>query len=315
MIAASVRRLEVFKSVIECDGVNAAAEHLGIAQPSVSAHIKALEEEVRTALFLRQRGRRHVTLSAAGEALYRYACDTVARSKEVSETIRRVGTKHELSISAQRILANEILPGVLAELMTTHPSARVSVHSETQERVWELIRSGETDVALLFARKTPERCVSRLLGSLRLAFIASPLHPLAQRRWVTPAELALHGFVGGLEASEFFRLIADGMSDIGLHQCRFLMHLQDSNAVKHAVVHNVGLACTFQLAVQEEVARGKLVILPVTGEMPVLPIYWVVRSSEDSTPLAHDFMEQVSDHLRRLDEGPPHEALAARSSS
>ena len=43
MISASARRLNVFKSVVDCGGFNLAAMQLGIAQPSVGAHIKALE--------------------------------------------------------------------------------------------------------------------------------------------------------------------------------------------------------------------------------------------------------------------------------
>jgi len=51
MISASPRRLTVFKSVVDLGGFNLAAVRLGIAQPSVGAHIKALEAQIGQPLF------------------------------------------------------------------------------------------------------------------------------------------------------------------------------------------------------------------------------------------------------------------------
>lgn len=287
MVTASVRRLAVFKTVVDLHGVNAAAEYLGIAQPSVTAHIKALEQQVGATLFLRQRGRRHLRPTSTGDALYRYACEVVAKSEEFNQVIRqtRAADAQRLTITAQRVLANNVLPAVLADFLTRYPEARVSVHSDTQELVWQLIRSGEADVALLFARKRPEEFDATLIGSLDLAFIAAPNHPLAVRESVSPAELAAYGFVGGLPESEFFGLIREEMQEIGLQNCRFILHLQDSRAVKQAVTRNLGLACTFQLAAQEEIARGELVVLRIAGRTPRLPVYFMRRPTVQARSL------------------------------
>ena len=45
MISASARRLSVFKAVVEEGGFNRAAMRLDISQPSVGAHVKALEQQ------------------------------------------------------------------------------------------------------------------------------------------------------------------------------------------------------------------------------------------------------------------------------
>ena len=77
MISASPRRLTVFKSVVDLGGFNAAATELGIAQPSVGAHIRALESQIGQPLFHRQRGSRP-KLTKAGEALYTFAVELAA---------------------------------------------------------------------------------------------------------------------------------------------------------------------------------------------------------------------------------------------
>ncbi|MGE0630478.1 MAG: LysR family transcriptional regulator [Hyphomicrobiaceae bacterium] len=302
MLAASVRRLDVFKAVVEHQGVNAAAEFLAIAQPSVTAHIKALENQIGAPLFERQRGRRHLRPTPAGDELYRYACEMIAKSREINATLRRTqaASEQRLMIAAQRVIANNLLPAVLADFLSRHSGTNASVHSETQEVVRALFRSGEADAALLFARKKPEDTAAQLIGSLDLAFIAAPDHPLAKRKSIDAAELVSYPFVGGLSESEFFRLILEEMSDTGLQGCRFILHLQDSIAVKHAVMRNVGLACTFRLAVEEDVARGELVLLPVSGRGPRLPIYCLHRAPGAMTKLSEAFIAQVRSSMKKI---------------
>ena len=84
MISASARRLSVFKSVVDCGGFNVAANQLGIAQPSVGAHVKALEAQLGQPLFQRSRGSRP-RLTKAGEAVYAYAVDVLARSEVTTQ--------------------------------------------------------------------------------------------------------------------------------------------------------------------------------------------------------------------------------------
>ena len=76
MIDASARRLLVFREVVDLGGFNAAATRLGIAQPSVGAHINALEAQVGQSLLVRHRGARP-QLTEAGRIVYELATEVV----------------------------------------------------------------------------------------------------------------------------------------------------------------------------------------------------------------------------------------------
>jgi DNA-binding transcriptional LysR family regulator len=104
---SSLRRLNVFRTVVDCGGVNAAAEHLGISQPSVTAHLRALEAQLGSTLFMRSRGRRNV-ITPTGEALYKYADEALAKSLEFQATVKRFdpAAAQTLSIVIQQALAN-----------------------------------------------------------------------------------------------------------------------------------------------------------------------------------------------------------------
>src|ERR1700712_427677 len=122
MIDASARRLMVFKQVVDLGGFNAAAARLGIAQPSVGAHIKALEAHVGQALLLRHRGARP-RLTEAGRVLYTMAVDVIRLSEEASMRLANLKSKQtrEIVLAAHRDLAVSFLPRYLSLFSRKHP--------------------------------------------------------------------------------------------------------------------------------------------------------------------------------------------------
>jgi molybdenum-dependent DNA-binding transcriptional regulator ModE len=92
VITMEMRHLKTFKVITETGGFTRAAEVLGYAQSSVTAHIKALEAELGTPL-LDRIGKR-VILTQAGERLLPYA----------NEVLRIYDRIHDLSESCESAL-------------------------------------------------------------------------------------------------------------------------------------------------------------------------------------------------------------------
>jgi DNA-binding transcriptional LysR family regulator len=279
-VKISLRRLAVFKAILDKGGVNAAADHLGISQPSVTAHLKALELEIGEPLFVRRRGRRHLETTAAGKLLERYAEEALSKSEELAQTLAlaRVGDVRTLRVAAQRVLANNEISPVIADFLLQTPDARLTLHSETQEIVRRLYLTGEVDLAFLYASRADSEAAGDSIGVERLGFIAAPHHPLAARASIEPSELCDWPFVGGLQESEFFGLVQEAVGRAGVERMRFILHLQDTLAVQSAVARNIGLACTIVSAVREDARRGDLVVLPVSGSPPELAIRCLNRA-------------------------------------
>ena len=126
MISASPRRLSVFKNVVETGGFNAAAARLGIAQPSVCAHVKALESQVGQPLFHRHRGSRP-KLTKAGEALYGFALDMLRKSEEASAALAHIRTTEarEITVAVHRDVAASFLPAPLSAFTRKHTATRI----------------------------------------------------------------------------------------------------------------------------------------------------------------------------------------------
>jgi DNA-binding transcriptional LysR family regulator len=71
LLSTTLQRLRVFVTVVEHQGYSAAADHLGMAQPSVSYHVRALERALGAGLLIYKD--RAIHLTPEGELVFRTA--------------------------------------------------------------------------------------------------------------------------------------------------------------------------------------------------------------------------------------------------
>jgi LysR family transcriptional regulator, low CO2-responsive transcriptional regulator len=274
MISASARRLSVFKSVVDCGGFNIAANQLGIAQPSVGAHIKALEAQLGQPLFHRSRGSRP-RLTKAGEAVYAYAVDVLRRSEAATKTLAdlRSAATHEITIAVQRDIAAHFLPERLTAFTAKHPKVHVITRVDTADEVVGLVRARDAIVGMFLALKPVSGIRCEVLDRDRLVLVAAPKHPLAGKRPVTARELEQARFVIGLRNSRFFRMTDAALKHIGVASYDVAMEVQESNATKEMVRRGSAIACLPISAVAGELNDGSLVSLSLGSPLPQPNLY------------------------------------------
>ena len=286
--------MNVFKAVVERGGFNAAANHLGIAQPSVGAHVKALESQIGQPLFHRHRGSKP-RLTKAGETLYAFAVDMLRKTDEASHVLAglRAAEKREIAIAAHRDLAAHTLPPRLASFATRYPKVRVVTRIGTLEDVVEMVNTGDVHLGLFLAAGAVPGLPSEVLAHEPLVLVASPKHPLARRRSVTPADLDGFSLVSGLRQSRWAKLIDTALRGIGVTRYNVVMELQESSAVKQTVRHGAGIACLPDCTVREEIAAGLLVALRLARPLADFELHCAYRA-----PLSETARQLVA-HLRR----------------
>jgi DNA-binding transcriptional LysR family regulator len=265
MISASPRRLSVFKSVVDLGGFNLAATRLGIAQPSVGAHIKALEQQIGQPLFHRHRGSKP-QLTKAGERVYAFAVDVLQKSAETTQALAtmRKADAQEIAIAVQRDIATHFLPERLAAFTRKHPGVRVVTRIGTIEEVIELARSNMVHLSLFPASGPISGIRSEVLAHEPLTLVASPQHPLSARPKVSPADMGRYPFVTGLRGSRYVALVRAALKTMGIERFDVSMELQESAAVKEMVRHGAGIACLPRSTVNAEIAAGTLTTLKLT---------------------------------------------------
>ncbi len=143
-----LRHLITFKTIVDVDGFKKAADKLGYAQSSVTAHIKELEEELEKPLFDRL-GRKTI-LTQAGRDFYPYAIEIIdlyAKSKSVvSEGEEPSGP---LTIGASESLMVHWLPELIMEFTQKYPNVELTLKSLQYENLTSQLKSGDIDIAML----------------------------------------------------------------------------------------------------------------------------------------------------------------------
>jgi DNA-binding transcriptional LysR family regulator len=295
MISASPRRLSVFKSVVDFGGFNLAAARLGIAQPSVGAHIKALERQIGQPLFHRHRGSKP-KLTKAGEAVYAFAVEILQKSQETTRALAtmRKAEAQEIAIAVQRDVSTQFLPERLAAFTRKHPGMRVVTRIGTIEEVIELVRADLVHLALFLASGSISGIRSEVLAHEPLTLVVSPQHPLALRKTVSPADISRHPFVTGLRGSRYFELVQAALKSLGIERFEVAMEVQESATVKEMVRHGAGIACLPRGTIAAELAAGALVELKLTVALPDLQIRCGYRAPLSAA--GRQFMQAVWGH-------------------
>jgi len=145
-----VRQLRYFLAVVDHEGFTRAAEHLLIAQPSLSQTIKGLERELGVPLFHRV-GRR-VVLSEAGRELVgpaRVVVRDLEAARSAVDDLRGVRSGR-LDVVAMPSPGVEPLTSMIAAFVRAHPSVTVSVDAAfTADDVVDAVRNGSAEVGIL----------------------------------------------------------------------------------------------------------------------------------------------------------------------
>lgn len=299
MFDLTLYRLLVFVHVVEAGSFRAAAAKLRITQPAVSAHIKQLEATAGLTLLGRDRGRRFA-LTEAGRLLYDYAREVV---EATAETDRLLGELQEarsggLTAGAVANLGRHRVPPVLVAFQEAHPGVRIALHVGPQQRIEEEVARGEVDVAVLYGASVTDGLVAEVVGTEELVLVASPDHPLARKRAITPPDLLDAPFVAGLRASPYQRSLEAHLARWGLPSVRILMEVEDADAMRPIVAAGLGIAALHRSTVAGDVAAGRLAVLDLADPLPPREIQLVYRPRRQLSPVVKRFLATAREVLR-----------------
>lgn len=186
----NVRQIEIFKAIMEYGSVTEAAMQMNITQPSVSKHLKLLEQDIGIELFTRT-GNRLIT-TPEGQALY----DQIERVYTGLENLRGYADdlKHnrhgEVTIASMPLLAQFWLPEKIAPFIKEHVGVSISLPVRSSRWIATTVAARRADFGLGLKpiEKIPGILTQPLL-SLPLVCVMYPDHRLAGHRNIEAAEL------------------------------------------------------------------------------------------------------------------------------
>lgn len=264
--------LEVLLAVARHGSFNAASTELGISQQAVSARIASMEAQ--TGVPLVTRTRRGSSLTPAGTVVAEWAARLLDVAGEVDAGLAtlRADRRARLRISASLTVADQLLPGWLVSLRAAarhrgEEPPEIFLNATNSEHVVDDVRDDRADLGFVEGPHLPRGLRSRVVAHDELVLVVPPDHPWARRRTpVRPAELAATALVTREEGSgtrTFLSVALQRVLGAETEQAPPALALSTVSAVRAAVRAGAGAAVLSRLAVSDDVAAGRLRIVPV----------------------------------------------------
>ncbi len=185
-----IDKLEFFIALARTQHFGRAAEELGITQPTLSAAIKQLEDQL--GVMLVRRGSRFQGLTAEGEQVLVWARRITGDARTMRDEMRaaRHGLSGRLRIAAIPT-ALAMVPRLTTPFRDRHPGVSFSVVSRTSVEILSLVGNLDADVGITYLDNEPlGRVLSLPLYHERYRLITAAGSPLSERESVTWAEVA-----------------------------------------------------------------------------------------------------------------------------
>lgn len=285
-------KLKVFCTVAETKSFSKTSEIIHLTQPAVSLQIQALEEIYETKLF--DRSSSTVTLTPAGEILYKYAKEILGLYANVEKVIGEITglVKGSISIGASSTIGNYLLPGVITDFKKAHLKIKIHLLVGNTKRVVDMLNSGSIDVGLVEGEVSRQKMVVEKLIPDELLLVVPAHHPWAKKKDIPISELTKEPFIFREGGSGTRQMIEMFLAKYGIspNNMKVAMVLGSTEAIKEAVENGLGVSILSRWAVRKEIKYGTLQLLRIKEERVNRDFSLIINKSSVSSHAVDEFL-------------------------
>lgn len=285
-----LRYLEIFCKVVEYGSFSKAAESLYLTQPTVSIHIKALEDELSTRLL--DRLGRKVLPTSAGEILYGYAKNIVKFKDEARLALDQFSgrMKGTLAVGASTIPGEYIIPAYLSRFKALYPEVYPTLKIADTREIHHSVLEGSVDIGIVGSLIKDRNIVTEkfLEDELVLAAPRDFKKDTISRRELSGLPLILREAGSGSRASleESLKKNAVRTDDLNVAG-----EIGSTQAMIQAVIAGMGFSFISRLAVKGSAVTGLLKEVRVPGLRIKRHFYIITHRVRFNSPVSRTFVE------------------------
>lgn len=293
------KQLEAFVAVVDYGSFSEAARKLYLTQPTISAHVRSLEEELHTRLILRTT--KKTTITTRGYQLY----DSAVRMLEIRNNLLENFTgvqKHMIDLAASTIPSSYLLPEILAAFGKTHPDIYFhSIQADSAESINRVL-DGTADLALVGQNTRDETCVFLPFCQDELV-IATPItnHYLGlQNKSVTfedfikdPIIIREKGSGTKKEMDLFLEQIGVTPSDLNV-----IARMNDLEGIKKSIVNGLGISILSARSAIDLQKTKQILLFPLEESAHKRTFYIVYSKNRILKPHVRQFIRFVQNFYR-----------------
>lgn len=285
-----LKLLHTFVTAAELENFHQTAERLYLAQPTVTAHIRQLEEALGFKLF--DRVGKRVRLTPAGRRFLPHARRVIATYDQAVHDMTAwwQGFDSRLQVVASPLVATSVLPGLLKHFTRTHPRVEMMILTEASPTIGALVATDAAQIGLARAPSVHPDTSSTVLYTDPVLLVASPGNAEVET-W--HQLLDTHLLLTGNHPMYWDALLL-ALSERQPHLRTLAVDRVD--ITKRILEEGLGVSFLPQSSVVRELAEGRLVSVPVDDlELPIAATYLILPQERELPEAAQQFVQLLRD--------------------
>jgi len=289
-----IHHLRVFASVFKNRSFSKASEELHLTQPTISNHIKALEDEFDCKLF--DRLGRTILPTKEAEVLYSHSMELIERTNNLREAVglMKKDISGKLIIGASTIPGVYLLPGFMSEFRKKFPSISFQILISDSKGIIENISRHELLLGIVGAKLGNEHIKYMPFIEDELIAVSSP--HLSKNRMITLQELLKFPMVLREEGSgtrkETEKFLAN--KGISLENVHISGVFGSTDAIKQAVKAGLGVSILSKFSVADELKYKILEEIKLTDIQMKRRFYIVTHKKRTLPRLYETFLNYIA---------------------
>jgi len=287
-----LNQIEIFCKIFELKSFSKAAEVLHLTQPTLTEHMKSLEQYLGTPLI--DRLGREVVPTKAGEVFYEYCQKILNLKKEAEQKIKeQEGTlKGELKIGASTIPGEYILPHLIKNFYDNFPEIFITLKVSDTRRIIGDILDNRIELGIIGAIIESSKLEYHKFVKDELVLVVPSQSPWGKCSSITLKKLKEIPLLFREEGSGTQMVIERYLRDhqVNLSDLKVIMRLGSTTAVIQGVKSGVGCSILSRRAIQEDLANGTLKLLPIDHLKIFRDFYIVLRRGKSRSLLCEVFL-------------------------
>ncbi len=301
-------QLNIFCKVIELEGFSKAGNVIHLSQPTISSHIKDLENHFECPLIDRL-GKKAVP-TKAGELLYGYARKLIALRDETEAAMAEFHgkIKGRLVIGGSTIPGGYLLPKCIGAFTTVYPEVTISLIIGDTDQIIQDVLSGSLEIGIVGAETSNKNIYQERLIEDEMRLIVTSDHKWAEKKHIIPDLMFKEPFIVRERGSGTLKSIKLSLNEKGYSSENFniIAEMGSTEAVIQGIKSKVGVSILSTIAVDEELKAGTLKALTIKELNLKRSFYLITHKQRSLSPLCKAFIkflkkEFTTSHLKKAD--------------
>ena len=293
-------QLNIFCKVIELKSFSRAGKAVHLSQPTISSHIKDLEDYFDCRLI--DRLSKEAVPTKAGDLLYEYAKRMLALRDETETALAEFQGKirGRLVIGGSTIPGTYLIPQLISDFKKKYPDVIVSLTIGDSANIIEGILSGSLELGVVGAKAENKKILQKKLIEDDMCLIIPANHRWAVKKRVSLAMLLTEPFIVREKGSGTLKSLQQSLVKTGHHieDLKVVAELGSTQAICQGIKTGAGASILSTLAVSEDLQVQRLIALEVDGLNLKRNFYLTWHRYRSPSPLSEAFLEFLEQKLK-----------------